>query len=167
MIRRPPRSTLFPYTTLFRSQFLGEGPGASHPFSAGGTPHPWRRTHGGARPRVLGIRKASGWSPEGNGESRGAGDWYPPAGAPISPHGSSRRPAPRPITGSHIAFSGLLLRSRYARYFRSFSFFLREPVTPVISRAGSECPDTSTSLAVPFKHWLNNFSERSVAEFIC
>src|SRR3989475_11697685 len=24
MIRRPPRSTLFPYTTLFRSQFLGE-----------------------------------------------------------------------------------------------------------------------------------------------
>src|SRR5258707_9510835 len=27
MIRRPPRSTLFPYTTLFRS--LREGPGAS------------------------------------------------------------------------------------------------------------------------------------------
>src|SRR3712207_7184442 len=25
MIRRPPRSTLFPYTTLFRSQHLGEG----------------------------------------------------------------------------------------------------------------------------------------------
>src|SRR2546430_4972929 len=24
MIRRPPRSTLFPYTTLFRSQYLGE-----------------------------------------------------------------------------------------------------------------------------------------------
>src|SRR3712207_8766341 len=24
MIRRPPRSTLFPYTTLFRSYFLGE-----------------------------------------------------------------------------------------------------------------------------------------------
>src|SRR2546430_12100467 len=23
MIRRPPRSTLFPYTTLFRSQFMG------------------------------------------------------------------------------------------------------------------------------------------------
>src|SRR5256885_6714298 len=27
MIRRPPRSTLFPYTTLFRSQFLGWGCG--------------------------------------------------------------------------------------------------------------------------------------------
>src|SRR5256886_9086371 len=25
MIRRPPRSTLFPYTTLFRSQVVGEG----------------------------------------------------------------------------------------------------------------------------------------------
>src|SRR3712207_7931854 len=25
MIRRPPRSTLFPYTTLFRSYFLGHG----------------------------------------------------------------------------------------------------------------------------------------------
>src|SRR2546422_7260935 len=25
MIRRPPRSTLFPYTTLFRSQIVGQG----------------------------------------------------------------------------------------------------------------------------------------------
>src|SRR3989454_4799647 len=28
MIRRPPRSTLFPYTTLFRSRLLGGGLGA-------------------------------------------------------------------------------------------------------------------------------------------
>src|SRR3712207_7482369 len=27
MIRRPPRSTLFPYTTLFRSNLPGHGPG--------------------------------------------------------------------------------------------------------------------------------------------
>src|SRR3712207_6865473 len=27
MIRRPPRSTLFPYTTLFRSDLEGAGPG--------------------------------------------------------------------------------------------------------------------------------------------
>src|SRR3712207_8126561 len=27
MIRRPPRSTLFPYTTLFRSLFMGQAPG--------------------------------------------------------------------------------------------------------------------------------------------
>src|SRR2546426_6412115 len=32
MIRRPPRSTLFPYTTLFRSRRLGAQPGqALHP----------------------------------------------------------------------------------------------------------------------------------------
>src|SRR3712207_8189579 len=31
MIRRPPRSTLFPYTTLFRSEHVGE----SHPVARG------------------------------------------------------------------------------------------------------------------------------------
>src|SRR2546426_9207300 len=35
MIRRPPRSTLFPYTTLFRSGFVGEaGLPADHPLAA-------------------------------------------------------------------------------------------------------------------------------------
>src|SRR2546426_12687118 len=40
MIRRPPRSTLFPYTTLFRSEDTGESPPAirleSGPLEAGG-----------------------------------------------------------------------------------------------------------------------------------
>src|SRR3712207_7877352 len=43
MIRRPPRSTLFPYTTLFRSRGAPRGPqppdrleGAEHPERAGG-----------------------------------------------------------------------------------------------------------------------------------
>src|SRR3712207_8401032 len=31
MIRRPPRSTLFPYTTLFRSQGPGVAAGPDHP----------------------------------------------------------------------------------------------------------------------------------------
>src|SRR5258708_31811606 len=35
MIRRPPRSTLFPYTTLFRSWFGGAR-------EAGSLPHRWR-----------------------------------------------------------------------------------------------------------------------------
>src|SRR3712207_8436047 len=40
MMRRPPRSTLFPYTTLFRSQRLGERGGrlglhVDHPHPAG------------------------------------------------------------------------------------------------------------------------------------
>src|SRR5256885_8956506 len=30
MIRRPPRSTLFPYTTLFRSKVLGTAAGGGH-----------------------------------------------------------------------------------------------------------------------------------------
>src|SRR3712207_7728018 len=36
MIRRPPRSTLFPYTTLFRSKFLG----ARHRAARVGALHP-------------------------------------------------------------------------------------------------------------------------------
>src|SRR5438105_12469226 len=50
MIRRPPRSTLFPYTTLFRSAGPGRGRGGRgrgrllqgrHP---GGVPHPDRKS---------------------------------------------------------------------------------------------------------------------------
>src|SRR3712207_7168671 len=44
MIRRPPRSTLFPYTTLFRS-----------PVHLGGRRRPGRAAHG-AQARVLGGR---------------------------------------------------------------------------------------------------------------
>src|SRR2546430_7192654 len=32
MIRRPPRSTLFPYTTLFRSSLARARAGAAHPY---------------------------------------------------------------------------------------------------------------------------------------
>src|SRR3712207_6907162 len=35
MIRRPPRSTLFPYTTLFRSGVAGQGAAAVHRGGAG------------------------------------------------------------------------------------------------------------------------------------
>src|SRR2546427_7894286 len=61
MIRRPPRSTLFPYTTLFRSR-RGGGPGlgvlparalssqARRPEARGDElQHPRHRTHPGAR----------------------------------------------------------------------------------------------------------------------
>src|SRR3712207_6849402 len=34
MIRRPPRSTLFPYTTLFRSELPGDAPDLHHGRSA-------------------------------------------------------------------------------------------------------------------------------------
>src|SRR5690349_23449266 len=36
MIQRPPRSTLFPYTTLFRSKMSKQGPTAALPDRSGG-----------------------------------------------------------------------------------------------------------------------------------
>src|SRR5260221_7968308 len=54
MIRRPPRSTLFPYTTLFRSRRPRHGRPHHHPLSA----HP---AHGqaGLRPRHVRDRKST------------------------------------------------------------------------------------------------------------
>src|SRR3712207_8931878 len=48
MIRRPPRSTLFPYTTLFRS------------FPAGGATHP----RGGSEGSSPAVRRPSGHGPD-------------------------------------------------------------------------------------------------------
>src|SRR2546425_7152233 len=50
MIRRPPRSTLFPYTTLFRSRIGRTSPGPSRPSAR-------------ARPRPDAIRRPSAWGP--------------------------------------------------------------------------------------------------------
>src|SRR3712207_8460392 len=50
MIRRPPRSTLFPYTTLFRSRILGAGradPAGGEAEAGGGAAQ-----HEGAAPEV-------------------------------------------------------------------------------------------------------------------
>src|SRR3989337_3153289 len=49
MIRRPPRSTLFPYTTLFRSPAGTAAPRSGGPSATGARPtlHRWRRV----RPR--------------------------------------------------------------------------------------------------------------------
>src|SRR6266446_2714799 len=64
MIRRPPRSTLFPYTTLFRSPALrASGCGGG----AGGRPDPPQRGQRGA----LGLQRGRGH--DGN-EFRGTGD---------------------------------------------------------------------------------------------
>src|SRR2546422_1330803 len=48
MIRRPPRSTLFPYTTLFRSERLRELPQGAHP----------RIVHADFQPREVAEREA-------------------------------------------------------------------------------------------------------------
>src|SRR5260221_8275338 len=59
MIRRPPRSTLFPYTTLFRSLLPGAAAGG-RPDAPGGVPpgelgRPWGRPPGPVGPTVPGI----------------------------------------------------------------------------------------------------------------
>src|SRR2546426_8348300 len=75
MIRRPPRSTLFPYTTLFRSSGLGVCPGCD------GAPDPRRGPPQRGRGRREGERRGQGGSPAAQadgrdslrGERRGAG----------------------------------------------------------------------------------------------
>src|SRR3989442_9135442 len=61
MIRRPPRSTLFPYTTLFRSPRLVRG--ARRPTPAGAAERrgvdPRRRGGGGARGRPVARRRGA------------------------------------------------------------------------------------------------------------
>src|SRR3712207_7310223 len=59
MIRRPPRSTLFPYTTLFRSGASAQHSGLGGPETGGDQDGPSRR--GGARARegdiVTGVKR--------------------------------------------------------------------------------------------------------------
>src|SRR3712207_8809872 len=62
MIRRPPRSTLFPYTTLFRSRDYGRGSrvGGSLPFfEGGGLPDHHRRGRAPATQGRDGRRSAT------------------------------------------------------------------------------------------------------------
>src|SRR3712207_7084742 len=58
MIRRPPRSTLFPYTTLFRSKFFGWGWARGLSACWWGDGPPRRRRVAGlrGRPATLGLR---------------------------------------------------------------------------------------------------------------
>src|SRR3712207_8505188 len=57
MIRRPPRSTLFPYTTLFRSRAVGDGRGAPRARRRGGARlGPRARRRGGRRGAAAGPR---------------------------------------------------------------------------------------------------------------
>src|SRR3712207_6946253 len=60
MIRRPPRSTLFPYTTLFRSRHVGDDPAAV----GGGDRHVGQLQH---------RRLAHGGGPRLGGGQLGAG----------------------------------------------------------------------------------------------
>src|SRR3712207_6987302 len=57
MIRRPPRSTLFPYTTLFRSPREAEDQGRRHPVSRPARPPPLRPPSRRARRRLPDLQR--------------------------------------------------------------------------------------------------------------
>src|SRR3712207_7141776 len=57
MIRRPPRSTLFPYTTLFRSNSVGEWGANSGPNTAMNTMTPTMARPTLVRPRRSALRR--------------------------------------------------------------------------------------------------------------
>src|SRR2546429_6946967 len=70
MIRRPPRSTLFPYTTLFRSIDLSAlGRGECHQGTVAQASH---QLHAGLRPRGIG-RATAGGKPGAQGTKETAG----------------------------------------------------------------------------------------------
>src|SRR3989449_10022408 len=77
MIRRPPRSTLFPYTTLFRSQWMGGGYDFPGIHSISVDPRDPRRV-------LAGVSCGGAWLTEDGGESwsvasRGmVADYMPP-----------------------------------------------------------------------------------------
>src|SRR3712207_8433374 len=69
MIRRPPRSTLFPYTTLFRSRPVGHGHQSERPRrGSGGGSAPGGSAHGAGRGAGGGSRAIAGRSEEHTSE---------------------------------------------------------------------------------------------------
>src|SRR2546427_12471453 len=99
MIRRPPRSTLFPYTTLFRSHLVGavaEPACAQYRLAVG---LPARVTHGGG-PRH-GLRGRDGRRHERpcpGGDDDGVRRGCAPARYTTPPVGQPRTPFPAPAT---------------------------------------------------------------------
>src|SRR3712207_8217276 len=69
MIRRPPRSTLFPYTTLFRSPSASAGSGSGCPSAGGCTARQLGAAPQGSRPDAAsGQRQARPESRRGRSE---------------------------------------------------------------------------------------------------
>src|SRR3712207_7223913 len=62
MIRRPPRSTLFPYTTLFRSLALAGKIGSDHGIPSLVTMRPAFGIRGSYLPAILNIMQLIGWT---------------------------------------------------------------------------------------------------------
>src|SRR2546425_12233152 len=88
MIRRPPRSTLFPYTTLFRSRYFPArclsarlGVAALQRAGGGGRAHRQRLRHGVREPPAAGAERENEGR-AGAAAARGRGDRIEPVAAP-------------------------------------------------------------------------------------
>src|SRR2546425_4269140 len=100
MIRRPPRSTLFPYTTLFRSLQMAPGYTLSSPVVAEGATAGGRSKAGGAggsSPVTFGApAPASAWAQCGGGRVAPDRPGGPPAGPPAAGPGGGGAAPPGP-----------------------------------------------------------------------
>src|SRR3989454_6005538 len=108
MIRRPPRSTLFPYTTLFRSRPARPGRGRlalsapTHHRPRAGEPQPGP-TRRDRQPRVAGATALASPLPasprprQANAGRRGGGRTRT-GGVHLGRHDSTREPAPSRVT---------------------------------------------------------------------
>src|SRR3989442_4652161 len=72
MIRRPPRSTLFPYTTLFRSTMSDESYHKQESYHMKQShPHPWRRSSSSALCTAADNKMTDdGYTPPGVGDRK-------------------------------------------------------------------------------------------------
>src|SRR5256885_12921176 len=96
MIRRPPRSTLFPYTTLFRSEIDGAVGGAS--FQA--RPHPDEEPAGRLVPDAPQLGRDDGaLLRDGDGRRQRVGPTQPAAAAAPQDRKSTR------LNSSHLVIS--------------------------------------------------------------
>src|SRR3712207_6868755 len=86
MIRRPPRSTLFPYTTLFRSATSRGGGGANSP--------------------------ASSYPSRGPLPLAGRGEGHPPGGRPPSGGGTDRKSTRLNSSHANISYAVFCLKKK-------------------------------------------------------
>src|SRR2546429_9384141 len=136
MIRRPPRSTLFPYTTLFRSRFSGRLDPTRHASPL--LPNP-RRNHWASKSRFAPAR------------NRGVF----PAQRILEPPASLGRRHRRKKTGQRaLHFEVARKNFRWSRSLRLFLFlsFLRSPcLTPPLRISGLPPPQLAPAALAPAK----------------
>src|SRR3712207_8472674 len=95
MIRRPPRSTLFPYTTLFRSDWRSSGPGQRSPLPL--------------------CSDANGKEPDSNDHWREA-VWSHPRPGPVLPCQRDRKSTRLNSSHANISYAVFCLKKKKTTY---------------------------------------------------